>query len=212
MGDFDPCTCAMCKPPTPPEPAAPCPWCQQWEAIGEKCEQHRAPEPAAPYEPHPDAAGLLDDLRPYLAPEPAVPFARVINGHVDPPTGDDLGATEPAAPDVVIGVTEHGDKVYAVHAPEPVAPAPEPDEAERVAREWCEQHGTRMALGDHRDVAARLAALLRSFASAAERRGWERACEEAARECEAVYEEHTSVTVECARRIRAMKEAKPCSG
>ena len=46
--------------------------------------------------------------------------------------------------------------------PEPAAPATEPDEAER----WVAEHGPRMVLGDHRDVAASLATLLR----AAERR------------------------------------------
>lgn len=103
-----------------------------------------------------------------------------------------------------------------------VKPEPEPDEAERVVQAWLFPHDE-YEPGTLNETVRSLTGLLR----AAERRGWERACEESAKECEDVatlragYAESTapshrlveSFAAETLRyvaaRIRALRERGP---
>lgn len=107
----------------------------------------------------------------------------------------------------------------ALHLSPRPEPSPPEDEAARAAHafawETCELDGPGFErIGGCKSCHTALATLLRSFADAAERRGYERGLEEAAKECEAEIASYDSGTHEyfsrgvegCWERIRALRE------
>jgi hypothetical protein len=214
------------------------------------------PEPAAPAE---DDEAIVDrlvsaataKLRTRPIARTAAPLTR--EDWSDIANGRDAPAPEPDEPACTCGSGAHPracakhPEAYAAHVAEIQAEYDaEPDEAHRAAWAWLDTtYQPATADQDAPSLAVLLRAALRKgydegiqgrvlqeYVRAAERRGWEQACEEAARECEAERTQHEkaldglasvrapadmtdleryamSTTRACARRIRALRERGP---